>query len=93
MQRIVQESMAPLDQDGYPLNRPTLVIPGLLMGRTDSVHLRHLSENGVMRFSPLALNRAAGDIRWHGVDERIRVTAFTTAIPVFQRGFEVLSEM
>jgi acetylornithine deacetylase/succinyl-diaminopimelate desuccinylase-like protein len=65
---------------------------GLLMGRTDSANLAHLSDGGVLRFLPISLNRTAGDAGLiHGVDERLPVAQYLAAICYYVRAVELMT--
>jgi carboxypeptidase PM20D1 len=60
-----------------------IVAPGLMIGATDSVHLKDISDH-VFKFSPIRAKPE--DLpRFHGTDERISTTNYADAIRFYHR--------
>ena len=64
-----------------------IVAPELLAGVTDSSYwAREFPSTPILRFTPNAINRTAGDLkRIHGVDERVGCSAYLNAIRFYVR--------
>lgn len=62
-----------------------VVAPYLMLGRTDSVHYTHLTDN-IFRFMPFHMNKTAGDVqRVHGVDERVGTQDYLQGVKFYIR--------
>ena len=64
-----------------------IVAPELLAGTTDSARWAQVfPATPILRFAPLSINRTAGDLkRIHGVNERVRCSAYLDAIRFYVR--------
>ena len=56
----------------------TVVVPGLMVAATDSIHFAELSDH-IYRFMPV-MAKAADVTRFHGTDERISVANYADLI-------------
>lgn len=66
--------------------QPIPVLPYMVSGGTDSKHFQQLSANGILRFVPMEMSKAAGELASiHATNERVRVDSFLRAICTYRR--------
>lgn len=90
--RAIQESLTPVSASGKGgssrgSNGVSLpVLPYLVTGMTDSRWYQEVAPGRVFRFSPICLDRGAGDLdRIHGVDERISEEGYLGVVEFYMR--------
>ncbi|MEW5299378.1 MAG: hypothetical protein WDW36_002401 [Sanguina aurantia] len=67
-------------------SQPIPVLPYMVSGGTDSKHFQQLSANGILRFVPMEMSKAAGELASiHATNERVHVDSFLRAICTYRR--------
>lgn len=79
----IQESLTPYEE-GKENILP--IVPFLFTGRTDSCWFEEIAGGRIFRFSPMKVNRGAGDLdRIHGTDERVSIEDYLDAVGFFMK--------